>query len=84
MAFAILKLSYLSYCFLRGAMMKATKTWVHIILLLISAINVYAWPIPDTGQAKCYNNTDEIPCPEFFQVRDLDMVMHDGCRKRFS
>lgn len=21
-------------------------------------------PIPDTGQAKCYNNTDEIPCPQ--------------------
>lgn len=44
-------------------MMKATKTWVLIGLLLIPAINVHAWPIPDTGQTKCYNNTAEIPCP---------------------
>ena len=44
-------------------MMKATKTWVLIVLLLIPAINVHAWPIPDTGQTKCYNNTTEIPCP---------------------
>jgi hypothetical protein len=44
-------------------MMKATKTWVLIVLLLIPAINVHAWPIPDTGQTKCYNNAIEIPCP---------------------
>ena len=43
--------------------MKATKTWVLIVLLIISAINVHARPIPDTGQTKCYNNTAEIPCP---------------------
>jgi hypothetical protein len=23
-----------------------------------------AWPIPDTGQTKCYNNSGEIPCPQ--------------------
>ncbi|MHB8092902.1 MAG: hypothetical protein ACYDH8_15085 [Syntrophales bacterium] len=45
-------------------MMKATKTWVFIALLLISAVNVHAWPIPDTGQTKCYNNTVEISCPK--------------------
>jgi hypothetical protein len=45
-------------------MMKAVKTWVLIFLLLILAINVYAWPIPDTGQTKCYDNSNaEIPCP---------------------
>jgi hypothetical protein len=44
-------------------MMKATKTWVLIVLLLIPAINVHAWPIPDTGQTKCYNNTVVIACP---------------------
>jgi hypothetical protein len=44
-------------------MMKAAKTWVLIILLLLPAVNVHAWPIPDTGQTKCYNNTTEIPCP---------------------
>lgn len=43
--------------------MKATKTWVFIVLLIISAINVHAWPIPDTGQTRCYNNTEERPCP---------------------
>ena len=25
--------------------------------------NSFAAPVPDTGQAKCYNNTGEIPCP---------------------
>ena len=44
--------------------MKATKTWVFIFFLLIPAINLHAWPIPDTGQTKCYNNTAEIPCPQ--------------------
>jgi hypothetical protein len=44
-------------------MMKVTKTWVLIVLLLIPAINVHAWPIPNTGQTKCYNNTAEITCP---------------------
>jgi hypothetical protein len=44
-------------------MMKVTKTWVFIVLLLIPAINIHAWLIPDTGQTKCYNQTVEIPCP---------------------
>lgn len=44
--------------------MKATKTWVLIVLLLIPAINLHAWPIPGTGLWKCYNNTAEISCPE--------------------
>lgn len=43
--------------------MKATKIWVLIVLLLIPAINVNAWPIPDTGQTNCYNNPVEITCP---------------------
>ena len=51
-----------------GGRMKATKTWVLIVLLLISAINVHAWPWPDTGQTKCYSDTAdiatvEIACP---------------------
>ncbi|MGE0086330.1 MAG: DUF1566 domain-containing protein [Desulfococcaceae bacterium] len=24
----------------------------------------FAWPIPDTGQSKCYDNEKEIPCPQ--------------------
>lgn len=43
--------------------MKVTKAWILIALLLIPAITVHAWPIPKTGQTKCYNNTAEITCP---------------------
>ncbi len=43
--------------------MKATKNWVLAVLLLIPVINAHAWPWPDTGQTKCYNNTTEITCP---------------------
>lgn len=44
--------------------MKATKTWVLIVLLLIPAINAHAWPWPDTGQTKCYGIGGTIPhCP---------------------
>jgi len=32
------------------------------LILLLPAMS-FAWPIPDTGQTKCYNNTEEIPCP---------------------
>ena len=44
-------------------MVQAAITWILIVLLLIPAINVRAWPIPDTGQTKCYNDTIEISCP---------------------
>ena len=45
-------------------MMKAAKTWVFIVLLIISAFNLHARPIPDTGQTKCYNNiADMTSCP---------------------
>lgn len=43
--------------------MKSARVLVSIFILLIPAIYVHAWPIPDTGQIKCYNNTNEIPCP---------------------
>lgn len=44
-------------------MRKAIKTWFLAVLLLTPAIHVHAWPIPDTGQTKCYNNTAIIACP---------------------
>jgi len=44
-------------------MMKAAKTWVLIVLLIVPAINLHAWPIPDTGQTKGFNNTAEIRYP---------------------
>ena len=46
--------------------MKAVKTWVLIFLLIISAINVHAWPIPDTTGLwpQCYNAVGAvIACP---------------------
>ena len=44
--------------------MKVTKTWVLIVLLSISAIDVHAWPIPDTGQTLCYDTAGTvIACP---------------------
>ena len=33
-----------------------------ICLMFISP--AYPWPIPDTGQTKCYDNENEIPCPK--------------------
>jgi hypothetical protein len=44
-------------------MMKATKTGVLIVFLLITAVNVHAWPWPDTGQTKCYDDSFEIASP---------------------
>jgi len=40
--------------------------WLLVAVLVVNcfgAVNVLAWPVPDTGQTKCYNNTEEIPCP---------------------
>ncbi|HRR42631.1 MAG TPA: DUF1566 domain-containing protein [Syntrophales bacterium] len=33
------------------------------LLIILLPSGAFAWPIPDTGQTKCYNNTEEIPCP---------------------
>jgi hypothetical protein len=44
-------------------MTKAIRNWRLLILLFIPAINVHAGPLPDTGQTKCYNNSEEILCP---------------------
>jgi len=40
---------------------------------------VFAWPIPDTGQTKCYDNDSEIPCPnpgEAFYGQDSNYNMN--------
>ena len=34
-----------------------------IALLLFVQSMALATPLPDTGQTKCYNNTEERPCP---------------------
>jgi hypothetical protein len=44
-------------------MIKAKKTWVLIALLIIYAINVNPWSVPDKGQTKYYDNSAEIIYP---------------------
>jgi hypothetical protein len=41
------------------------KTWASsfgFVLLMFAAV-VWAEPVPDTGQTRCYDNTNVIPCP---------------------
>jgi|GEM_PF-699443 len=33
-------------------------------IVLILSLSSFAFPVPDTGQTKCYNNTVEITCPQ--------------------
>jgi hypothetical protein len=41
------------------------KTWARIFGFIILMVAEFVWaaPVPDSGQTKCYNNTVEIPCP---------------------
>ena len=42
------------------------KKWITVYLFLIMwmlATQLWAAPVPDTGQTKCYNDSVEIPCP---------------------
>ena len=35
------------------------------VLLVLTGVNLHAWPVPDTGQTKCYNASGtEIACPQ--------------------
>lgn len=40
------------------------KALVILTVLLPAYSTVLSFPVPDTGQTKCYNNTVEIPCPQ--------------------
>jgi|LGVE01.1.fsa_nt_gb hypothetical protein len=35
-----------------------------LILILGICVGAMAWPVPDTGQSSCYDNSRSIPCPE--------------------
>ncbi|MBI5594023.1 MAG: DUF1566 domain-containing protein [Deltaproteobacteria bacterium] len=41
------------------------KTWASAFGFIILMVTTFVWaaPVPDTGVTKCYDNTDEIPCP---------------------
>ena len=43
---------------------KLILTIAGIVLYFSIPTSVYSWPIPDTGQTKCYSDTEEIPCPQ--------------------
>ncbi|NCO61127.1 hypothetical protein GW871_11865 [bacterium] len=44
---------------------------------------VFAWPVPDTGQTKCYDDTGEImPCPtpgQPFHGQDGNFTINPPC-----
>jgi hypothetical protein len=44
---------------------KSIATVFVIFLAVFSfSVSVFAGPVPDTGQTKCYDNSQEIPCPQ--------------------
>ena len=46
-------------------MRNAGKILLFVLIMLLMVCEVsFAGPMPDTGQTKCYNNTEEIPCPQ--------------------
>ena len=40
------------------------KLLIVFTALLVLPCMAFAIPVPDTGQTKCYGNTQEIPCPQ--------------------
>ena len=44
-------------------MVRIVKIVLMQILLFVVPVLVFAGPMPDTGQTKCYDNSVEIPCP---------------------
>jgi hypothetical protein len=47
-----------------GTMKSLSKNlFSSLIILCLFISTAYSWPIPDSGQTKCYDNEKEIPCP---------------------
>jgi hypothetical protein len=44
--------------------MRMTKFFIFLISIVILPANVFTGQVPDTGQAKCYDEYGEIPCPQ--------------------
>ncbi|MGD9971511.1 MAG: alpha/beta fold hydrolase [Desulfatirhabdiaceae bacterium] len=44
-------------------MMKKFKIVFMVLFMMFPAFSLFAAPVPDTGQTKCYNDSVEIPCP---------------------
>ena len=43
--------------------MKRRSILLSCLLILMMLAIVHSFPVPDTGQTKCYNDSGEIPCP---------------------
>jgi len=41
-----------------------TKIFISVMIIWLSASHVFSWPIPDTGQIQCFDNSAQIDCPE--------------------
>ncbi len=62
-------------------MTKTAKTFTLVIsaIFTLSSMALAGWPIPDSGQTKCYNDTAEIPCPapgEDFYGQDANYTIN--------
>jgi hypothetical protein len=60
-------------------MIKKKSILLSLCLLMVEITFVYSYPVPDTGQTKCYNNLTEIPCPqpgEPFYGQDANYTIH--------
>ena len=44
-------------------MKNVAATAISLILILAISVCAMAWPIPDSGHTKCYDDKKEIPCP---------------------
>jgi hypothetical protein len=65
----------------RGVQMTRMTKIEILSFLLVMAIPIcaFSWPIPDTGQTKCYNDSGEIPCPalgEAFYGQDASYTIN--------
>jgi len=60
--------------------MAAVKLCIALLMLtLVYPCASFATPVPDTGQTKCYDNTQEIPCPqpgELFYGQDASYTIN--------
>ena len=45
-------------------MVRMVKSVSMLVFLLVLPVLVFAGPVPDTGQTKCYDNNGEILCPQ--------------------
>lgn len=57
---------------------------VFYVMFLFSTLDVMAFPVPDTGQTKCYDNSAEIPCPESGQPFYGQDAQHQGVGASFT